>query len=63
LIISNLYLRFSKKLLGIKGLNLLIEKGTVFGLLGMNGSGKSTTIKLVLNDLPKTFGNIYFGDR
>jgi ABC-2 type transport system ATP-binding protein len=33
---------------GIKGLNLEVEEGETFGLLGLNGSGKTTTIKLLL---------------
>ena len=37
-----------------------IPKVSIFGLLGMNGSGKSTTIKLILNEQFKSFGAIYF---
>lgn len=33
----------------IKGLDLTIEPGEVFGLLGQNGSGKTTTIKMILS--------------
>lgn len=29
-------------------LNLSVKKGTVFGLLGANGAGKSTTIEFFL---------------
>ena len=32
----------------LKGLNLSVKSGTVFGLLGANGAGKSTTIECVL---------------
>jgi ABC-2 type transport system ATP-binding protein len=34
---------------GIDGVNLLVEKGEIFGFIGPNGAGKSTTIKLLLN--------------
>lgn len=32
----------------LNGLNLSVKKGTVFGLLGANGAGKSTTIECIL---------------
>ena len=32
----------------LKGLNLSVKAGTVFGLLGANGAGKSTTIECIL---------------
>lgn len=34
--------------LAIDGINLSVSRGTVFGLLGANGAGKSTTIACVL---------------
>lgn len=37
-----------KKVHALKSLNLTVERGEVFGLLGPNGSGKTTTIKLLL---------------
>jgi len=33
----------------IKGLDLTIQPGEVFGLLGQNGSGKTTTLKMILS--------------
>ena len=42
----------------VKDLNLEIKPGEVFGLLGPNGSGKTTTIKMLLGLLYPTRGRI-----
>lgn len=43
---------------GVEGLNLAVAQGELFGLLGLNGSGKTTTIKLILNLLKPTQGTV-----
>lgn len=40
----------------LTNLNLTIERGEIFGLLGPNGSGKTTTVKLLLGLLFPTSG-------
>jgi ABC-2 type transport system ATP-binding protein len=40
----------------IKGLNLSIEKGHCVGLLGSNGAGKSTTIRIITGQLRPSSG-------
>ncbi|HEX8188152.1 MAG TPA: ABC transporter ATP-binding protein [Pyrinomonadaceae bacterium] len=42
----------------VKDVNLTVPKGTVFGLLGVNGAGKSTVIKMVMGHLRPTAGEI-----
>lgn len=37
-------------------LSLIVESGAIFGLLGTNGAGKSTTIKMLTTLLPPTAG-------
>jgi ABC-type multidrug transport system ATPase subunit len=46
----------------VDDLNLEIKKGSVFGLLGPNGSGKTTTLGMVLDVINKTSGSYsWFG--
>lgn len=47
----------------LKDLNLNIRKGEIYALLGKNGSGKSTTIKILCNLLNSDSGTILFKDR
>ena len=50
----------SKSFTGFKldNLNLTLPRGCIMGLIGENGAGKSTTIKLILNMLHKESGTI-----
>ena len=41
----------------LNGLNLAVPQGSVFGLAGPNGSGKTTTIKILMNILKPTSGS------
>ncbi len=42
----------------LEGLNLTLPAGCILGLIGENGAGKSTTIKLILDMLHKDSGTI-----
>jgi ABC-2 type transport system ATP-binding protein len=46
------------KLRAVDNLSLEVPRGQVFGLLGPNGCGKSTTLKIVLGLVPATAGSI-----
>jgi branched-chain amino acid transport system ATP-binding protein len=45
----------------LQGVNLSLQKGKIFALLGGNGAGKSTTLKAVAGLLKVTSGRIMFG--
>jgi len=46
----------------LDNLNLTIEAGNIYGLLGPNGSGKTTTLGIILGILAQTSGNFeWFG--
>jgi len=48
-----------QKVRALKALDLTVRRGEVFGLLGPNGSGKTTTMKLLLGLLFPTSGSIH----
>src|SRR5205823_66808 len=48
-----------RKKTALRALNLEIRRGEIFGLLGPNGSGKTTTIKLLLGLLFPTDGEAF----
>lgn len=58
--LSKIYRDFwgRKKVRALNSLNLEVNKGEVFGLLGPNGSGKTTSVKLMLGLLFPTEGEV-----
>jgi ABC-2 type transport system ATP-binding protein len=48
-----------KDLVAVDGLNLSIEQGELFALLGVNGAGKTTAIKLLSGLLKPTSGDAF----
>lgn len=48
-----------KKEYGVKSLNMKVEKGKIYGLLGKNGAGKTTTMSMLLNLSNPTSGKIH----
>lgn len=55
---ENLVKRFGSVTV-LKNLNLTVQPGEVFALLGQNGAGKTTTINLFLGFIEPTEGNTY----
>lgn len=61
--VENLVKRY-KELVALDHFNLEISEGEIFGLLGPNGSGKTTTINCILSLLSFDKGKIeLFGKR
>jgi ABC-2 type transport system ATP-binding protein len=51
-----------KKECAVDGISLSIPKNHIYGLLGANGAGKSTTLKMITGLLKTTSGEIIFDD-
>jgi ABC-2 type transport system ATP-binding protein len=43
---------------GVTDLNLMVERGEIFGFIGPNGAGKSTTIRMLLQLIAPTSGEL-----
>lgn len=59
---TNLTKVYGKTLYAVNQLNLTIEKGNIYGILGPNGSGKTTTLGMVLGIIHPTAGSYTWFD-
>ena len=57
--LKNLTKRFGG-LTAVNNVSFQVEKGEIFGLIGPNGSGKTTIFNCISSYFPVTGGNIYF---
>ena len=60
--INNLSKQF-KKTLAVKNISFKINKGSIVGLLGPNGCGKSTTIGMMLGLIKPTSGSVFINKK
>jgi ABC-2 type transport system ATP-binding protein len=51
------------QIVGLNDVSFTVKQGEIFGFLGPNGAGKTTTIRLLLNLLHPTSGNMYIFDQ
>ena len=45
--------------IGVKSLNLQVKPGEIYGLIGPNGSGKTTTLRIIATLLKPTSGEVH----
>ena len=50
-------------LVAVNNLSFEVEKGEIFGLLGLNGAGKTTTFRMILGLIDDYTGNIYLDNK
>ncbi len=58
--VSNLEVQFGKRVL-FKDVNLKFTPGNCYGVIGANGAGKSTFLKVLSGDVDATRGSVSFG--
>ncbi len=59
---KNLSKRYEDGVLALDALNLKVNPGEIYCLLGANGAGKTTTINLFLNFIEPTSGEAFLND-
>lgn len=62
ILIDKLNFSYSKKKPIFNELNLQLQKGKIYGLLGRNGVGKSTLLKLIIGSLKAKSGTVTIDD-
>lgn len=59
--INKLSFSYSHEKIVLKDISFAVEQGEFLGVLGTNGTGKTTLLKCINNILEPTVGGIYFG--
>lgn len=57
--VNNLHKSFGRKQV-LKDFNMTLKEGQVYGLLGKNGEGKTTLIRMIMGIIPNDKGNILY---
>lgn len=58
--VSKSYLHVKKSVHALKNVSLDIEKGDIYGIIGLSGAGKSTLIRCLSRLVVPTFGKVFF---
>ncbi|MFZ4714864.1 MAG: metal ABC transporter ATP-binding protein [Bacteriovoracaceae bacterium] len=59
--LDNIHFSYGDNLV-LKEINLELFQGQALGIVGPNGGGKSTLLKLIIGNLTQTKGTIYYGN-
>ncbi|MEF9968342.1 MAG: ATP-binding cassette domain-containing protein, partial [Longicatena sp.] len=59
---NNISVRFGQRTL-YKEVNIKFTNGNCYGLIGANGAGKSTFLRVLSGDLQPDTGEVYMGNR
>ncbi len=62
LTINGINKKYRRKLI-LNNLNLTVKSGEIIGVLGLNGCGKTTLLKIMAGQLEPTSGTIMYGDK
>ena len=60
--VQNLSKSFGRKKV-LRDFNLTLKKGKIYGLLGMNGTGKTTFVRIIMGLIPSDRGKIFYKGR
>ncbi|NOU18118.1 MAG: ABC transporter ATP-binding protein [Bacteroidales bacterium] len=60
--IINLTKLYANDVLAVNNLNLEVQRGEIYCMLGANGAGKTTTVNMIFNFTPPTSGKILVND-
>ncbi|HBD39627.1 MAG TPA: ABC transporter ATP-binding protein, partial [Cupriavidus sp.] len=61
LVVETLQVMYDRSIEAVRNISLRVEEGTIVGLLGTNGGGKSTVLKAVTGTLEVEDGEIMAG--
>ena len=57
--VKNLVKKFGNNV-AVNDISFNVEKGKIYGLVGRNGAGKSTTFRMILGIISPTSGNVFY---
>ena len=58
--VSNLAIQYGKRIL-FQDVNMKFTSGNCYGIIGANGAGKSTFLKMLYGEIASTRGSVSFG--